>query len=154
MGRFGRRVGAFALTVVLTATLAWAQATAQIGGSVTDESGAVLPGVTVTMTQTDTGFVRTVVTDAGGAYLIPNLPTGPYRLEVALHAFRTYVQTGIVLPVALVALAAGHSLEAFNLLKHFNWGLPQANFAAATFGRITSQATPPRIMQFGVKYGF
>ena len=65
----------------------------------TDASGAVLPGVTVTVTQTDTGLVRTVVTDENGSYLLSNLPTGPYRLEVSLQGFRTYVQTGIVLQV-------------------------------------------------------
>ena len=45
-------------------------------------------------------------------------------------------------------------VEAFNLLNHFNWGLPATNLQQGTFGRITSQATDPRIMQFGVKYGF
>ena len=45
-------------------------------------------------------------------------------------------------------------LEAFNLLNNFNWGNPGVNFAAGTFGRITTQAGAPRIMQFGVKYGF
>ena len=65
-----------------------------------DESGAVLPGVTVTATQTDTGFDRTVVTDESGSFVMPNLPTGPYRLEVSLAGFRTYAQTGIVLQVA------------------------------------------------------
>jgi hypothetical protein len=85
---------------VLAATAsAWAQ-TAEVSGRVTDESGAVLPGVTVTVTQTDTGFIRSVVTDGSGSYVMPNLPTGPYRLEVALQGFRTYVQTGIVLQVA------------------------------------------------------
>ena len=88
------------LLVVLVHTAAWAQATAQMTGTVRDESGAVLPGVTVTVTQTDTGFTRTVVTEGSGAYIIPNLPTGPYRLEVSLAGFRTYVQTGIVLQVA------------------------------------------------------
>jgi hypothetical protein len=39
------------------------------------------------------------VTDESGNYLISNLPTGPYRLEVALQGFKTYVQTGIVLQV-------------------------------------------------------
>lgn len=63
----------------------------------TDESGAVLPGVTVTVTQTDTGFTRSVVTDGNGSYVMPNVPTGPYRLEVSLQGFRTYAQTGIVL---------------------------------------------------------
>ena len=73
--------------------------TAQLDGRVTDESEAVLPGSTVTVTQTDTGFTRTVVTNADGSYVLPNLPTGPYRLEVSLQGFRSYVQTGIVLQV-------------------------------------------------------
>ena len=51
---------------LLTSAPAWAQATAELAGRVTDESGAVLPGVTVTATQTDTGFTRTVVTDGEG----------------------------------------------------------------------------------------
>jgi hypothetical protein len=88
------------LTSVFTTAPAWAQlATAELNGRVTDSSGAVLPGVTVTATQTATGLVRTVVTDGSGSYLISNLPTGPYRLEVSLQGFRSYVQTGLVLTV-------------------------------------------------------
>ena len=94
-----RRCFTAALILVLTSASAWAQATAQLSGTVRDESGAVLPGVTVTATQTDTGVTRTVVTDETGAYVLSNLPLGPYRLEVALQGFRTYVQTGIVLQV-------------------------------------------------------
>jgi hypothetical protein len=45
-------------------------------------------------------------------------------------------------------------LETFNLLNNFNWGNPAVNFAAGTFGRITTQAGAPRILQFGIKYGF
>jgi hypothetical protein len=102
--------------LLLTSTVALAQlSTAQLSGRVTDESNAVLPGVTVTATQTDTGFVRSDVTDGSGAYILSNLPTGPYRLEAALQGFRTYVQTGIVLqvagsPVVNVSLSVG-SLE-------------------------------------------
>ena len=86
--------------------------TAQISGTVRDESGGVLPGVDVTATQTDTGFTRTVVTDADGAYTLTNLPIGPYRLESRSPGFRTYAQTGIVLqvnanPVINVALPLG-----------------------------------------------
>ena len=90
---------AFSLMALVVAAVAWAQATAQLSGRVADESGAVLPGVTVTVTQTDTGFSRTVVTDETGSYVMPNLPVGPYRLEVSLQGFRTYVQTGIALQV-------------------------------------------------------
>ena len=66
-----------ALYLLLACSPAWAQATAQLNGRVTDESGAVLPGVTVTATQTDTAFTRTVVTDDSGSWAMPNLPIGP-----------------------------------------------------------------------------
>src|ERR1041385_1773429 len=107
---------AVALALLLTTTSAWAQATAELNGRVTDESGGVLPGVTVTATQTDTGFTRSVVTETNGLYVVSNLPTGPYRLEVALQGFRTYVQTGIVLRVAAtptinVVLSVGNIQE-------------------------------------------
>jgi hypothetical protein len=45
-------------------------------------------------------------------------------------------------------------LEVFNLLNNFNWGNPNVNFSAGTFGRITSMTGDPRIMQFGIKYAF
>ena len=83
----------------MTCGSVWAQATAQISGTVRDQSGAVLPGVEVTATQTDTGITRTTVTNETGSYILPNLPVGPYRLEAALPGFRTFVQTGIVLQV-------------------------------------------------------
>ena len=83
----------------LTCKVVWAQSTAQISGTVKDTSGAVLPGVEVTATQTDTGVARSVVTNETGSYVLPNLPVGPYRLEAALPGFRTFAQTGIVLQV-------------------------------------------------------
>ena len=87
------------LACAITCTSGWAQATAQISGSVRDQSGAVLPGVEVTATQTDTGISRTTITNETGSYILPNLAVGPYRLEAALPGFRTFVQTGIVLQV-------------------------------------------------------
>jgi hypothetical protein len=99
MARFVRTGCAVALLLCASVVLALAQATGEFSGRVTDESGAVLPGVTVTATQTATGFMRTAVTDGEGAWTMPNLPTGPYRLEISLQGFRTYVQTGIVLQV-------------------------------------------------------
>ena len=45
-------------------------------------------------------------------------------------------------------------LETFNLLNNFNWGNPNTNFSSGNFGRITTSAGDPRIMQFGVKYAF
>ena len=71
----------------------------QVQGTVQDGTGAGLPGVTVTITQTSTGLVRTTVSDNEGRYLFQALPVGPYRLEATLQGFRPYVQTGIVLQV-------------------------------------------------------
>src|SRR5437773_2314212 len=85
--------------LVLYSTAVWAQVTAQISGTVRDQSGAVLPGVEVTATNTGTGVSRNAVTNETGGYVLPNLPIGPYRLETALPGFRTFVQTGIVLQV-------------------------------------------------------
>ncbi len=93
------KVFAAVILVCLTSTGLRAQATAQINGSVKDQSGAVLPGVEIAVTQTDTGAKRAVVTDETGSYILSNLPLGPYRFEAALPGFRTYVQTGIVLQV-------------------------------------------------------
>jgi len=88
------------VTCALVASAAWGQgATAQISGTVKDPSGAVLPGAEVTATQTETAIARMTVSNETGAYVLPNLALGPYRLEVSLPGFRTFVQTGIVLQV-------------------------------------------------------
>src|SRR5437867_13247146 len=94
----------------------WAQHTAQISGTVSDQSGAVLPGVEIMVTQSQTGLTRAVVTNETGAYVLANLPIGPYKLEAALPGFRTYVQNGIVLtvgsnPVVNVKLDVGQVSE-------------------------------------------
>ncbi len=113
-----RQVASGLAIALLTATTAWAQAgaTAQISGTVRDSSGAVLPGVDVTATQTDTNFVRSTVTDAGGNYVLSNLPTGPYRLQATLSGFRTFQRTGIVLqvnanPEIIIEMAIGELAE-------------------------------------------
>jgi hypothetical protein len=97
-----RLVPAFSLAVLvltLTCTFAWAQATGGISGTARDQSGGVLPGVTITVTHTDTGATRSTVSNESGAYALPNLPLGPYRLEATLQGFNTFAQTGIVLQV-------------------------------------------------------
>ena len=116
MKRIGWRVCQGVLLCLLASTHAWAQATAQISGTVRDNSGAVLPGVDVTATQTDTGIVRSTTTNETGSYVLPNLALGPYRLEVSLQGFRSVVQTGIVLqlnsaPAVDVILELGEILE-------------------------------------------
>src|SRR5881296_4286806 len=97
--RIGVYVSAGLFVFALAGATAWAQTTAQISGTVKDQSGAVLPGVEVSVTQTATGAKRTTVTDETGNYVLPNLPIGPYMLEASLPGFKSYVQSGIVLQV-------------------------------------------------------
>src|SRR5215471_4225259 len=104
------------LILVLGCVSAWAQATAQISGTVRDASGAVLPGADITATQTETGIVRSTVSNETGSYVIPTLPLGPYKLEISLPGFRTFVQAGIVLqvnsnPTINAALEVGQKSE-------------------------------------------
>ena len=68
-----------------------------------DASGAVLPGATVTLTNTGTNFTRDLVTDADGRFRGLLLPLGTYRLTVALAGFSTYAQDGIELVVGQTA---------------------------------------------------
>jgi hypothetical protein len=76
-----------------------AVANASIHGAVLDASGAAVPNAQVKTTQTATGQISNTVTTSDGTYVLPNLPVGPYRLEVSAPAFSTYVQSGITLQV-------------------------------------------------------
>src|SRR5688500_18813880 len=98
--RIGVNVFLAVVFVALRFNVALAQScTSQIRGTVKDSSGAVLPGVEVSATQTATGAKRSAVSDETGSYQLTSLPIGPYMLEATLPGFRTYVQTGIVLQV-------------------------------------------------------
>ena len=99
--------------------LAFAQAQAANGnieGTVKDGSGAVLPGVTVTVTNTDTGAGRSTITNEQGAYRAILLPLGRYSITAELQGFRKYEQTGLTLSagqtiVANIELGVGNLSE-------------------------------------------
>ena len=88
----------FASALILTSAALLAQ-TGQINGVVKDSTGLSVPGAAIKATQTATGVVRTATSGGDGGYVIPNLPIGPYSLEIAKEGFTRYVQTGIVLEV-------------------------------------------------------
>ena len=97
--------GMLAVTMVLLAACAaplWGQAvaSAQISGLVTDPSGAAVPRAKITVTQAATGLVRSTLSGPDGTYVLPDLPVGPYKLQVQVSGFETYLQTGIVLEVS------------------------------------------------------
>jgi len=83
------------LSLILPVTLhAQAAGTASVQGTVTDQTGAAVPGATVTLTQTATGTSRASTTDGAGVYALPNVPVGPYSLSVAASGFQSFTQTG------------------------------------------------------------
>ncbi len=71
--------------------------TATLLGTVTDNQGAAVPGVGVTIVQDGTGRTQTVVTAGDGSYALPNLPPGGYTLSAELAGFRRFVRRGLVL---------------------------------------------------------
>ena len=73
----------------------WAQATSSINGRVVDQAGAVLPGVTVTVTSAATGAVRETLTNAEGLYTVPALIPGTYNVKVDLAGFAGSEARGI-----------------------------------------------------------
>jgi hypothetical protein len=86
--------------LLFAAVLAWSQGTtAQINGTVKDASGLAVAGAAIQATQTATGLVRTATSGQEGSYVFPNLPIGPYLLEVRKSGFNKYVQSGILLQV-------------------------------------------------------
>ena len=93
------------LWVVLVGTLLLAgTALAQVDrgtitGIVTDSSGAVVPGVTITVTNVGTGIATRVVTNATGTYSVPLLPAAVYRLTAEREGFKKYTQTNITVSV-------------------------------------------------------
>ena len=90
--------GLVCLLIACSAVLAQTS-TAQISGTVKDETGSAIPGAQIRATQSATGAARSVVTGADGSYVLANLPVGPYILEVSKDGFSKFVQTGIVLQV-------------------------------------------------------
>ena len=85
-------------------------ATAQIVGRVSDPSGSAVPGAAIKVTNVDTGSVREAQSDEGGAYALPLLQPGNYRMAITKTGFRPVSRTGIVLQVDQVT-RIDHELE-------------------------------------------
>lgn len=94
------RLGAVTLAALLLAGSSYTFAQSQaingtIEGTIADSSGGVLPGVTVTVTNLETGAASTVVTNESGLYRAPLLPLGSYRVSAELDGFKKFERTGV-----------------------------------------------------------
>lgn len=77
--------------------------TAEVTGTVTDSTGAVVVGATVTITNPATNTQRVVQTNAAGAYDVPSLPPGTYNVKVEMTGFSSQVRDNLELQVAQIA---------------------------------------------------
>jgi hypothetical protein len=97
-----RRLIVIAGLVLATSPAAFAQARltgADLVGTVTDQTRAVVPGCTITVTNLGTNLTRTVITDAHGGYSVPALPVASYVVSAALTGFKTQTRERIDLPL-------------------------------------------------------
>src|SRR5829696_7527589 len=96
------------------------RSTATVRGTARDATQAVLPGVTITVTNEEAGVAREVTTNGDGVYVVPELQVGRYRIEAQLQGFKRASRTGIMLRVADefavdFELSAGEVTETINV---------------------------------------
>ena len=112
---------AVVVVLVAAASVALAQSfTGTILGTIKDPSGAVVPGVTVTITNAATNVRTEAITDGSGSYVAPELVPGRYTVEATLPGFKRAVREGIVLQVQQrtqvdIVMAVGEVTEAIEV---------------------------------------
>lgn len=137
---FGLRTICLALLFAVFSATAFAQlTTATMVGTVTDSTGALIPGAKVTLTQTETNFTRTVVTKGDGTFRDEFLPIGPYKISVEASGFKTLERSGVELSVMQQAeitlmLQPGEASQTVNVSS----AAPLVQLNSATVGRTVS----------------
>ena len=139
-----------ALGMVLT--LLWAaSATAQTGGtlqgSVTDDQKLALPGATVTLTNTETGWTRSLVTDTEGRYRAPVLPPGDYEIKAELAGFATAIRNKVALTLGQeltinLAMRVASVQETVTVTGESPWSTPASNTLGTTISREQLDSLP------------
>ncbi len=95
--RQGFAFAILSLFLFISSALTWAGINGSISGLVTDSTGAVVSGASVTATNTQTGVQSNVTTDSKGFYNFPSLLIGTYTIQISQTGFKTFSQTGLVI---------------------------------------------------------
>src|SRR5262245_33511830 len=93
------RIFLSAFLVLSPAPAALSQGTVSLSGTVTDSTGAVVPGVEITLTNLSTSATRSTTSNEVGGYAVPQLLPGTYKVEFKKDGFRTAVRDNVVLPI-------------------------------------------------------
>ena len=94
-----RRIGLLVFPLLFSLVAYSQVSTATLTGTVRDSTGAVLPGVTITVTNADRNTAQTTITNEVGSYVLPALNVGNYTLAAELPGFKTSVREGLTLQV-------------------------------------------------------
>jgi hypothetical protein len=127
----------FFSVLLVPAAYSSAQTFGQITGQVTDSSGAVLAGASVTVTNTQTNAVRDAVTNSSGSYVFPNLLPGVYSVKVDLQGFQSKVANNVELQVQQTArIDFSLELGSLEVAVEVTGSAPMINVTDATVGTV------------------
>lgn len=94
-------LGVFILSAFISVPAVGQDLTSRLDGEVIDQSGARIPGATITLTNADTNVSRTTVSDHAGLYVFPQVSFGTYRVSAELSGFKKSVVEGVQVQVGL-----------------------------------------------------
>ncbi len=119
---------------------AWGQANASLRGTVTDQSGGVVVGAKVTLTNVGTGVSRAAMTGNDGSYLFDLVQVGKYKITVEKSSFETFIQAGIILELNQngrvdVALKVGQESQTVEVTAN----AVQVDTTSAVLGKVENQ---------------
>jgi hypothetical protein len=99
MHRVKKKVLYLLVAILVVSCAVQAEVTGKITGVITDQSGSVVMGATVVLTNAATGVKETIKTDQNGVFTFPVLPVGQYRIDVTLDGFKDYTRSGLVIDI-------------------------------------------------------
>jgi len=138
------------LLVTVTFVMAQSRNTGEVRGLVTDSSGAALPGATVTLTNIETGEVKTFVTNGQGLYDTVSTPTVTYNIAFTANGFKRLVQGPVLVQVNVItenaALEIGQATETVNVTAE---GAPLLETETSKQGAILEAKTIGELPQIG-----
>ena len=144
--KFSKGLLGVAASVSMTVGVGLAQSTATLSGTVTDPSGAVLPGAHVKVHSTATGLDREVVTDGAGLYAVPSLQPGEYQVQVSASGFSLYTVQKVNLDVdQTAAINAQLQVTSSGDVVQVDSGATQIETQTMTVGQVIDKTTVQEI---------
>jgi hypothetical protein len=126
--------------VIFCSGAAWGQTTASLRGTITDQSGAIVIGAKITLTNTGTGISRETMSGSDGLYLFDQVQVGKYKVTVEKAGFSTFVREGIILELNQfgrldVALKLGQESQTIEVTGN----VAQVDTTGAVLGKVEDQ---------------